>query len=155
MQLPPMGGIGDGCPARERKVAEGKVVEKTFTDIKIKELDDGASGPSGEGALYRLVLKLSHSAPSAWADYFNGAWKQHFYMMKRRASVFGDTLEIICMPDELEKDHVPELKKVIAETNDAYKRWIADREQMRQVQEEQAKRQKQELSDLKGRLKFD
>uniref|UniRef100_E6VP05 Uncharacterized protein n=1 Tax=Rhodopseudomonas palustris (strain DX-1) TaxID=652103 RepID=E6VP05_RHOPX len=128
---------------------------ETFTGIKIKELDDAASGPSGEGALHRLVLKLSHRAPGLWADYFNRAWNQHIYMMKRRAAVFGDTLEIICMPDELEKDHVPELNKVMAETNEAYKRYIADRERTRQAEEERAKRQKQELSELKSRLKFD
>ena len=126
-----------------------------MTDIRIKELDDTASGPSGEGALVRLVLKLSQSAPEPWSTYFNQAWQQHIYMMKRRARVYGDSLEIVCMPEELEKDHVPELKKVIAETNEAYKKYAAQRERARQVEEEQAKRQTQQLSELKKRLKFD
>jgi hypothetical protein len=63
-----------------------------FTGIKIVALDDEASCPSGQGALLRLVLKLSQSAPSAWSQYFNDAWQQHLYIMKRRASVSGDRL---------------------------------------------------------------
>jgi hypothetical protein len=130
-------------------------VAKTFTDIKIKELDDAASGPSGQGALVRLVLRLSHSAPARWAAYFNERWQQAIYMSKRHARVFGDKLEITCMPYELERDHLPELNKVIAETNEAYRGYFAKQERERDLQEEAEKRQKQELSDLKGRLKFD
>ena len=108
-----------------------------FTDIRIKDLDDAASGPSGQGALVRVVLRLSPSAPTAWANYFNDRWQQQFYMSKRHANVFGDKLEIICMPHELESDHLPELKKVIAETNDAYRRYVAKQ----RVQEETEKGQ--------------
>jgi hypothetical protein len=130
-------------------------VAEIFTDIKIKALDDAASGPFGEGALMRLVLRLSQSAPGPWSEYFNERWAGHIYGAKRRAAVFGDKLEIVCMPDELESDHLPELNNVIAETNEAYKKYIADRYRERQLEEQRMKRQAQELSDLKGRLKFD
>jgi len=130
-------------------------VADTFTDIKIKELDDAASGPSGQGALMRLVLRLSESAPGPWSQYFNQAWQQHIYMMKRRASVSGDRLEITCMPDELQSDHLPELSKVIAQTNAAYGAHAAEQSRLRQQAADEAKRQKDELSSLKGKLKFD
>lgn len=65
-------------------------------------------------ALFNIVLNLSASAPYEWADYFNAGWQQHIYMMKRRASVSGRRLTIDCVPDELEKDHIPELTKIIA-----------------------------------------
>ncbi|MBH5399020.1 hypothetical protein HZZ13_14735 [Bradyrhizobium sp. CNPSo 4010] len=126
-----------------------------WTDIKIVELDEAATGPSGQGALVRIVLKLSQSAPSEWAEYFNNAWSQHIYMMKRRASVSGRTLEIVCMPNELEEDHLPELKKIIAETNQAYGAYANEQTRRRQEQEEIAQRQKDELAQLKGRLKLD
>jgi hypothetical protein len=126
-----------------------------FNDIKIVALDDEASGPSGQGVLLRLVLKLSQSAPSAWSQYFNDAWRQHLYMMKRRASVSGDRLEIICTPDELEKDHLPELNKVIAETNEAYGKYAQEQKRLKEIEIEAARRQSEALSDLKGRLKFD
>jgi hypothetical protein len=126
-----------------------------FTDIKIAELDDAASGPSGEGALLRLVLKLSQSTPSAWSQYFNDVWGQHFYMMKRRASISGDRLEIICMPEELETDHLPELKKMIAKTNEAYGRYLEEEKGKKEIEMENTRRQREVLSGLKGRLKLD
>lgn len=126
-----------------------------FEDIGIKEFDDKASSPSGEGALMRLVLRLSQSAPLQWSEYFNAAWRQHIYMMKRKAWVTGSTLEIICMPAELDIDHLSELKKVIAETNQAYRAHVeADNRRQAQADEE-TRRRKEELSKLKDRLKFD
>jgi hypothetical protein len=132
-----------------------KSVADEFQDIKIEAFDNSASSPSGEGALMRLVLRLSQSAPPAWSQYFNQSWQQHIYMMKRRAAVVGDRLEIICMPRELEGDHLPELKKVIAETNKAYRAYAAEQNRMKEEAAEEARRQKEELSGLKGRLKFD
>ena len=126
-----------------------------FTDIKIVEMDDAASGPSGEGALVRVVLKLSQNAPGAWSQYFNEAWRQHIYMMKRKASASGDHLEIVCMPDELEKDHIPELNKIISDTNKAYQNYADAQSREKEIEMENARRQKEELASLKGRLKFD
>ncbi|AZO54752.1 MULTISPECIES: hypothetical protein [unclassified Mesorhizobium] len=126
-----------------------------FTDIKIKALDDSASGPSGEGALMRLVLRLSQSAPAPWSQYFNKAWQQHIYMMKRRASVSGDRLEIICMPNELQADHIPELNKIITQTNAAYGAYAAEQTRLRQKTADESQRQKDDLAKLKGQLKFD
>lgn len=126
-----------------------------FEDIKIKEFDNKASSPSGEGALMRLVLRLSRSVPPQWSEYFNAAWRQHVYMMKRKAWVDGGRLEIICMPDELEGDHLPELQKIIAETNDAYRSYVASSNRRQAQAEEQAKQQREQLSKLKDRLKFD
>jgi len=103
----------------------------------------------------RLVLRLSQSVPYPWAQYFNQAWQRHFYASKRRASVHGDRLEIICMPDELQVDHLPELNKVIAETNAAYRTHVSEQSRLRQQADNEAAKQKDQLSKLKDRLKFD
>jgi hypothetical protein len=144
-----------GRVGAKRRGEEGEMAESQFEDIKIVALDDAASEPSGEGALMRIVLKLSASAPAVWAEHFNQAWHQHLYMMKRWAAVSGGRLEILCMPPELEADHIPELSKVIAQTNDAYRAFAAEQARQQQAVEEEALRQKQQLSVLKGRLKFD
>jgi len=130
-------------------------MSKEFTDIKIVEMDDAASRPSGEGALIRIVLKLSQDTPPAWSQYFNHAWSQHIYMMKRRASVAGDRLDIVCVPGELQSDHIPELNKIIAETNEAYRKFAVAKMREREVEAENERRRKEELSDLKRNLKFD
>lgn len=128
---------------------------KQFQDIKIAGIDEKASGPSGEGALIRLVLRLTDNAPGEWSQLFNNTWGSHLYGMKRRASTYGDHLEIICVLDELESDHLPELKKVIADTNATYRRYLVQQAMEQKAEEEKAKRQEQQLSDLKSRLKFD
>lgn len=126
-----------------------------FIDITIAEFDDKASEPSGRGALQRLVFKLSQRAPGDWADYFNQAWGQHLYMMKRQASVSGDRLQIECMPDEMKSDHLPELNKVIAETNRAYRSYWEQQQRQKQARAEAEKQRQAGLADLKKSLKFD
>jgi hypothetical protein len=125
-----------------------------FNDIKIVGLDDEASVPSGDRALVRVVFRLSQPAPFEWSQYFNEAWRQHLYMMKRTATVSGDRLEIICILEELEQDHLPELNKVIAETNEAYRKYAQDQSRRREMENEAARHHREALSNLKGRLKF-
>src|SRR5450830_1168697 len=103
---------------------------KEFEDIKIVSMDDAASHrPDPNMAMFNIVLNLSSSAPHEWANYFNQRWKQHIYMTKRRASVSGKKLEIYCVPDELEKDHIPELNNVFTETNNAYRAFLTKQTQ--------------------------
>jgi hypothetical protein len=128
---------------------------QSFEDVRMVELNERASAPSGEGALMNIVIRLNQTVPPGWADAFQRMWKDHIYMMKRRAIVSGDSLTIVCMPDELQKDHIPELNRVFGEVNAAYRSYRADLEREKQAREEERKRQQHELANLKGRLKFD
>lgn len=103
----------------------------------------------------RLVLRLSDYAPPQWSEYFNHAWQQNFYMMKRNARASGDKIEITCMPDELQSDHIPELKKVIAETNEAYRAFFEEQQERTNQYKASLQKQKDDLAKLKGSLKFD
>lgn len=126
-----------------------------FQDIRITGVDTAASGGGdGGSALVDVVLTLSKSTPADWASYFNARWEQHIYMMKRRAVVSGSRLTIHCVPDELEKDHLPELKKIANETNQRYKEHLAQRELDAQRERERAEARKAELDKLKN-IKFD
>lgn len=125
-----------------------------FQDIKIVDMDDEASGNSDEGALKRIVLRLSHPAPGAWAAMFNDGWKKHFYMMKRKASATGNSLTVICMPDELQ-GLIAELNKVIAQTNATFRQMAAEAEVRAAASIRNAAEDRQVLQDLKGKLKFD
>lgn len=93
-----------------------------FQGIRMVSMDESVSlRPNPNTGLYDVLFKLSIPAPDEWADYFNTRWDQHLYTAKRRATVSGSNLEICCVPDELNKYHMPELLKIIAETNNAYK----------------------------------
>src|SRR5687767_2584694 len=109
-------------------------MESDFEDIRIVGLDETASyKPDPTKALYNVVLDLSAAAPSDWAQYFNQRWKSEFYMMKRRAQVSGRRLIIYCVPDELEREHLPHLKEVIEETNEAYRAYLQEKERQRSI----------------------
>lgn len=127
-----------------------------FEDIKIVSLDDKASYKSDpSSAMMHVVLSLSASAPHEWSNYFNQRWQQQFYMMKRNASVSGKRLEIYCVPEELKNSHIPELNKVIAETNHAYQQHLAHTRQEVATQAAAEAAERENLASIKAGLKFD
>jgi len=128
---------------------------KTIVDIAITGLDDAASSkPDHSLGLYNIVLTLSRAVPYEWADYFNNRWKQHIYMKKRDAYVASDKITIYCLPEELQGDHIPELKKIIKETNKSYKQFLSSQKLETQRRKQLKKEEKDALSSLKTKLKF-
>lgn len=118
-------------------------------------MDDASSHwPDPKVAMFNIVLNLSSSAPYEWANYFNQRWKQHIYMAKRSASVSGGKLQIYCVPDELEKDHIPELNKIISETNYAYRTFLNTRIQEEAARMAQEVAERDQLKSIKNNLKF-
>lgn len=127
-----------------------------FKDIKIAGLDEEASAPREPGSpMFRMHLTLSASAPSAWSQYFNDRWQGHFYMMKRRAEAYGSSIIIECIADELQNDHLPELKKIVADTNTAYRAYCEKQQHERERVAAQEAADKAKVADLKDKLKFD
>lgn len=128
---------------------------KEFEDIRIVSMDEASSHwPDPKLAMFNIVLNLSGSAPYEWANYFNQRWKQHIYMGKARASVSGGKLQIYCVPNELEKDHIPELNKIISETNYAYRIFLATRIQQEAARKAQKDAERDQLKSIKNNLKF-
>jgi hypothetical protein len=126
-----------------------------FQDIKIVSFDDEATHKSDpSSALVNAVLNLSASAPYEWSNYFNQRWSQHFYMQKRKASASGMRLEVYCVPDEL-KNLIPELNKVIAQTNQAYQQYLAQAQQQAEQQAAADAVEREKLAQIKNSLKFD
>jgi len=127
-----------------------------FQEIRITGIDEQASGEGDRNSqLVNIVLTLSARAPHEWANYFNVHWEQHFYMMKRKAWVSGSRLTINCLPEELEKDHLPELRKVVAESNTAYQEHLNKQQQSADREVQRAEAQRAEIEKLKKNIKFD
>lgn len=131
-------------------------MDTEFQDIRIVGLDDDASyKPDPNKALYNVVLELSGTPPPDWERYFNQRWKSEFYMMKRRAEVSGRLLTIHCVPDELEREHLPRLRDVVSETNMAYRAHHQESERRRSHERAEAERDRAELRQLKHTLRFE
>jgi hypothetical protein len=75
-------------------------------------------------------------------------------MRKRRATISGKRLEIFCVPDELEKDHLPELKKIIAETNQIYRKFLEANQQAEAARNAKVAAEQEKLANMKKSIKF-
>ena len=126
-----------------------------FEDIRIVSMDEGSSHwPNPRVTMYNIVLNLSGSASYEWATYFNQRWEQHIYMGKASARVSGRKLQIYCVPDELEKEHMHELNKIIFETNNAYRIFLTARIQQEATRKAQEIAERDKLKSIKNKLNF-
>ena len=124
-----------------------------FEDITILGLDEESSSRvDSKSALFNVVFKLSATAPWEWANYFNDRWAKEFYMTKRKADASGSAITITCIPDDIEKDHMPHLNKVIADTNSAYRTHVAKSHVQEESRELQERHDAITLSNLGNRL---
>lgn len=121
------------------------------TATKIVEFLEAASGPYGRGELMRLVFRLKPGAPPEWTDKFNLLWRDHVYEGKREARADVDKLEIVCSPDEIEEKHLPELKKIIAMTNEQYKEYLDRKSERLRKANEESRKLKEGLANLRLR----
>lgn len=125
---------------------------ENFKDVKIVSLDDKSSRRIEDTELFEIKLILSYVPPIEWVDYFDSAWKSHLYSMKRKAYVSGNILIVECVPYELKKYHLPELQKIIEETNNWYKDYVYRRTIEKAKIEEKRKKDEELLKDLKKKL---
>ena len=128
-----------------------------FEDLRIVAIDVSASCPAiPPSNLVNIVLTLSGSAPDDWSAYFNVRWNSHIYILKRAAHICANHLEICCVPKELEAFHLPELKAVIAETNQVYRQFLPKEREYEAGQFAKLNLDKDmRLQDLMKNIKFD
>lgn len=124
-----------------------------FEDIRLSGFDKSRVTQGRTPLLWNVPLKLSASPPRGWAEIFESEWRSNIYNMLRRASVVGDSIVIRdCALHEVDKYHVPQLKKVIERTNALYRDYLerAEVEEAHRRQQEEMKRAA--LDDLERRL---
>lgn len=126
-----------------------------FEPIKLKKIIDEQSRRYEDTALYEIVIELSARAPQLWQDIFNNLWKQNLYMMKRNATANSYSITITCVPDELQQSHVPELKRVVEQTNNEYQSYLAQKAQHEAAMEAQATAENKKLKKLSNDISFD
>jgi hypothetical protein len=130
-------------------------MSQTFTDLAIVGLDDEASFKSDLAKnLFDVHLALSATPPREWAAHFDRRWITVLYRLKRRAWVSGNRIVIHCVPEEIEEDHLPQLKRAVAETNHEYRKYAEARASQQRQQQDHEQHTKEKLKALKGRLDF-
>ncbi len=125
---------------------------ENFKDVKIVNLDDKSSRRIEDSELFEMKLILSCEPPIEWVEYFDNAWKSHRYSVKRKkVYVSGNILTVKCVPNEIEH-HLPELQKIIEETNNWYKDYVYRRTIEKTKRKENRKKDEELLKDLKKKL---
>ncbi|HAQ61723.1 TPA: hypothetical protein DCR49_06975 [Candidatus Delongbacteria bacterium] len=126
----------------------------SIKNIEIKGINDDKTKPvSSKSNMYEVVLDLSSSVPSEWAEIFDSNWTSRVYNIKRGATVSYDKLTIVCCLDEVE-EHRTNLKEVVSSTNRQYNERIIQRMKQKDISEAEEKKKKEEVMNLKKTIKF-
>lgn len=97
---------------------------QAFNDISIQGINKDASIINEKGNS-EIHLKLSSHPPGEWTHLFVNAWTHTWYSMKQHAEVSGAEIIILCHHSTLIKEHLPQLERAVATTNDDYRKHYA------------------------------
>jgi hypothetical protein len=128
----------------------------TFSPIKIVGLDIDMTRPSETAPGLRLMhLTLSDDPPFEWVQLFERERAFVRHSNWRRAWIEGRHIVIDCVPEEIEKYHLNDLKTDVENCNKKYAESLAssDAAIANQVHADQQERER--LEKLRSTLKFD
>ena len=101
-------------------------MSRDFTDISIVALDPERSFQRS-GEFWTKVFTLSSEVPEEWNRIFDEVWAGARYQPKRHARIEEHTLVTVCLPGELQGEHMEFLIAAVSRTNEAYRLFIAQR----------------------------
>jgi len=128
----------------------------TFEDLKIIEIDDSKSyKPDPTKLLYNIYLKLSASPPLDWQQIFEAERRFPRHTMWRDAWIEGEYIVVHCVPDEIGKYHANDLKEDVKNTNSKYRQYLMEEAQKEAKKSEQALSERNQLKELKQKIRFD
>lgn len=128
----------------------------TFEDIKIIEIDDSKSyKPDPTKLLYNIYLKLSASPPVEWQQIFEAERRFPRHTMWRDAWIEGEYILIHCVPEEIEKYHANDIKEDVKNANSKYRRYLMEEAQKEAKKAEHALSERNQLNELKQKIRFD
>lgn len=126
-----------------------------FEDIRITDLDLYRSyNPDESKLLYNMYLKLSSVPPLEWQQIFEAKRRFPRHTMWRRAWIEGQFIVMYCVPDELEKYHLQDLREDTASANEKYRQYLTELAQKEVRELKEKEKERQQLCDLKHRLGF-
>jgi hypothetical protein len=91
-------------------------MKKPFQDLQVVGvIEDRCYTVSGMSA--RIYLKLSQTPPLGWSYIFTTIWRKVQYPMKCEAGMEDGAIWVECPPAEFKQNHLAELERAVAETN--------------------------------------
>ncbi|MCE0483721.1 MAG: hypothetical protein LV479_05730 [Methylacidiphilales bacterium] len=131
-------------------------MESEFSDIKIVSLEEEMTVESPSNPALRYVyFRLSQTPIPLWKSTFEKSRKISRHPHWRRAWLDRKYIVIECLPDEIEKYHLNDLKQDIAQANRACHDYFQSRASSPSHKTAITPEERDQLRDLKGRLNFD
>lgn len=129
---------------------------KDFEEIRITGLDVDRTQPSNKApGLRHMYLKLSATPPTEWNQIFEQERSFPRHTMWRRAWVEGSYIVIDCVPEEIERYHLSDLREDVSNANQKYQQFLTIVVAAKQAAAAGKDAEKQRLDKLASRLKFD
>jgi hypothetical protein len=126
-----------------------------FVDLRILDLDlERSYKPEESKLLYNMYLKLSARPSEDWIQIFNAERRFPRHTKWRDARVEKDFIVILCVPEELEKVHLNDLKEDVLNANTKYRQYLFERAQMEIKEKDREKTEADKLQNLRKRLDF-
>jgi len=135
---------------------DSRVHIESFEDLKLVGVDrDSIYKPNDKTALYNIPLRLSYVPPEPWVRIFEAERRFPRHSMWRRAWVDGRNIVVHCVPDEMQRFHLNDIKQDVNTTNRKY-RDVLLRNAQQQLQSNENQRQAfEQLNKTLDELDFD
>jgi hypothetical protein len=111
--------------------------------------------PDSTKLLYNVYLELSDMPSSEWAQIFDAERRFPRHSMWRRAWIEDKYIVIHCVPDELNKYHLRDLKEDANNANMKYRRYLREIAENRLKEIKKKEDEEQYLNNIKSDLDFD
>jgi len=123
-------------------------------EIRIERLNtERTRKVSGSDTVYHAYFKLSGHPQPEWGRIFELEWKG--LNLAQEAGVEGSFLVVHCQLEEVASTHLPALKKVVAATNEAYKRFAQKEATALWDREDRWRQERKDVNALAASLGFD
>lgn len=110
-----------------------------FVDISISGVDKARTySPDPAKALFNVYFSLSTYPPSEWVEIFDAERRFPRHTMWRKAWVEGNAVVVYCVPEEVKKYHLRDIKQDVASANTKYREYLQrqDRRRAREAERE-------------------
>ncbi len=123
------------------------------TDIRLVRLNtDKTRKINGSFTGYQVYFELSQTPSTAWRDIFAREWNDVSPLQE--AGIDGGFLVMHCPLQKIEV-HLPALKKAVAATNEAYKKYAQQQATEQERREDVWRDERQTVEDIAKSLRFE
>jgi hypothetical protein len=127
-----------------------------FVDIRIVGLEEELTVESPLNPPLRYIhFRLSQTPLPIWQSYFKEARKISRHPHWRQAWIDRKYIVVECLPEEIEKYHLRDLKQDVALVNQRTREFLQPRHHADRTKHRADEDAIQRLREMKGRLNFD